>query len=178
MRASHGRYVVKEKRRLRVDVLDAGLIAQAAHLEASRKARHVELYSLCDAAPDLLGKVAAILEPAKTFGDYDALHGDKSVDAVVVAIADQFHVAMAEQALEAGKHVLIEKPMGISIGECEDHTCALGRGIVDFETFFGLLQSAGFRGPVITHGFEESEAPESTRRAQAKLREVMANAVR
>ncbi len=110
---------MKEKRRLRVGVLGAGLIAQAAHLEACRKARNVELYALCDAAPDLLGKVAAIFEPAKTFGDYEALLGDKKVDAILVAIADQFHVAMAEKALEAGKHVLIEKPMGISVGECE-----------------------------------------------------------
>jgi sugar phosphate isomerase/epimerase len=60
----------------------------------------------------------------------------------------------------------------------DDHTCALGRGIVDFQTFFGLLQSVGFHGPVIMHGFEESEAPESTRFARAKLREVIANAVR
>ena len=62
--------------------------------------------------------------------------------------------------------------------EGDDHTCALGRGIVDFQTFFGLLQSVGFHGPVIMHGFEESEAPESTRFARAKLREVIANAVR
>jgi predicted dehydrogenase len=83
---------VKDRQRLRVGVLGAGLIAQAAHLEACRKARNIELYALCDAAPDLLGKAASIFEPTKTFGDYDALLEDEKVDAVVVAIADQFHV--------------------------------------------------------------------------------------
>jgi len=111
--------VKKEKELLRVGVLGAGLIAQAAHLEACKKAHNVELYALCDAAPDLLGKVATIFEPRKTFRDYDALLADKDVDAIVIAIADQFHVPMAARALEAGKHVLIEKPMGINVGECE-----------------------------------------------------------
>ena len=109
----------KERELLRVGVLGAGLIAQAAHLEACKKARNVELYALCDAAPDLLGKVATIFEPRKTFRDHDALLADKDVDAIVIAIADQFHVPMAARALEAGKHVLIEKPMGINVGECE-----------------------------------------------------------
>ena len=109
----------KEKHLLRVGVLGAGLIAQAAHLDACRKARNVELYALCDAAPDLLGKVASMFEPTKSFSDYEALLADKNVDAVVVAIADQFHVPMAVKAIEAGKHVLVEKPMGVSVGECE-----------------------------------------------------------
>ena len=52
-----------DDRRLRVGVLGAGQIAQAAHLEACRKARNVELYALCDAADDLLGAVAAIRAP-------------------------------------------------------------------------------------------------------------------
>jgi sugar phosphate isomerase/epimerase len=59
----------------------------------------------------------------------------------------------------------------------DDQTCALGRGIVDFETFFGLLHSVGFTGPVIMHGFDESDAAESTRFVRAKLREVIADAL-
>ncbi len=59
----------------------------------------------------------------------------------------------------------------------DDQTCALGHGIVDFETFFGLLHSVGFTGPVIMHGFEESDAAESTRFVRAKLREVIGDAL-
>jgi predicted dehydrogenase len=104
---------------LRVGVLGAGQIAQAAHLEACRKARNAELYALCDAAEDLLEAVAAVHEPRVTYTDYDRMLADPDVDAVIVAIADQFHVPMALKALAAGKHVLVEKPMGVSIEECE-----------------------------------------------------------
>ena len=107
------------ERRLRVGVLGAGQIAQAAHLEATRKARNAELYALCDAAEDLLAPVAAAHRPQVTYGDYDEMLADPLVDAVIVAVADQFHVAMAQKAIEAGKHVLVEKPMGVAVEECE-----------------------------------------------------------
>jgi predicted dehydrogenase len=45
---------------------------------------------------------------------------DPNVDAVIVAIADQFHVSAATAALRAGKHVLVEKPLGVTVEECED----------------------------------------------------------
>jgi predicted dehydrogenase len=105
---------------LRVGVLGAGAIAQAAHLEACRKAGNAELYALCDAAEDLLGAVAAEHSPEVTYTDYDAMLADPQVDAVIVAIADQFHVAMATKALEAGKHVLVEKPMGVDVESCAE----------------------------------------------------------
>ena len=109
----------KEKRLLRVGVLGCGPISQAAHLEASLKARNAELYAVCDLAEDLVQKIAARFEPRKTFTDYDAMLADPKVEAVVVAIADQFHVDAAIRALKAGKHVLVEKPLGTTIADCE-----------------------------------------------------------
>jgi predicted dehydrogenase len=107
------------ERQLRVGVLGAGQIAQAAHLEACRKARNAELYALCDAAEDLLEPVAAAHRPRVTYTDYDRMLADPAVDAVIVAVADQFHVPMALKAIAAGKHVLVEKPMGVDVEECE-----------------------------------------------------------
>lgn len=106
--------------RLRIGVLGAGPIAQAAHLPSCRRARNAELYALCDAAPDLLAKVAAMHEPRVTYTDYDAMLADPRVDAVIIAVADQYHVPLCYRALDAGKHVLVEKPLGVSVEECED----------------------------------------------------------
>ena len=103
--------------RLRIGVLGAGPIAQFAHLEAVRKSRNAELYAICDVAPDLLARVAAIHEPRTTFSEFDAMLADDAVDAVIVATADAFHVPAALRALAAGKHVLVEKPVGISVEE-------------------------------------------------------------
>jgi predicted dehydrogenase len=108
---------VSGDRRLRVGVLGAGPIAQAAHLEAIQKAANAELHAICEAAPDLLERMAAIYLPTHAHTDYAAMLADPQLEAVVVAIADQFHVPAAEQALRAGKHVLVEKPLGVSVAE-------------------------------------------------------------
>lgn len=109
----------KESRRLRIGVLGAGPISQAAHFDACRKARNAELYAICDAAEDLLAKMAAIHAPRVTYVDYEAMLADPEVEAVLLATADQFHVPLARKAIAAGKHVLVEKPLGVSVEECE-----------------------------------------------------------
>ena len=109
--------IEKESRRLRVGVLGCGPIAQFAHLESCVKARNADLYAICDAAPDLLARMGATYEPQKMYGDYDAMLGDPELEAVIVATSDAYHVPMSIKALEAGKHVLCEKPIGVSIEE-------------------------------------------------------------
>jgi predicted dehydrogenase len=109
----------EEQRLLGVGVLGAGQISQAAHFEACRKAKNAELYAICDVAEDLLERMCAVHAPRMAYADYDAMLADPDVDAVIIAIADQFHVPMALEALEAGKHVLVEKPMGVTVEESE-----------------------------------------------------------
>jgi sugar phosphate isomerase/epimerase len=69
---------------------------------------------------------------------------------------------------------LLGADLGIAHAKDRRHdgeVCALGRGVVDFDAYFAGLRSAGFRGPVIMHGFGESEAAESTAFVRAKLQE-------
>ncbi len=110
---------------LRVGVLGAGPIAQAAHLDACAKGVGLELYALCDSAPDLLDAVSSRHRPTVTYTSYDEMLADDNVDAVVVAVADQFHVRLAIAALDAGKHVFVEKPMGVAVEECEQLVAAV-----------------------------------------------------
>jgi predicted dehydrogenase len=106
-------------RELRIGVLGCGQIAQAAHFEAVRKSRNASLYAICDVAEDLLAEMAAVHRPTMAYHDYDTMLDDPNVDAVIVAVADQFHVAAASKAIAAGKHVLVEKPLGVTVEECE-----------------------------------------------------------
>src|SRR6266446_4528921 len=110
----------KESQLLRIGVLGCGPIAQIAHFDACRKARNAELYAICDVAEDLLAKMAAIHNPRVTYRSYDDMLADPQVEAVVVAVADQFHVPLCLKAIAAGKHLLVEKPLGTSIEECEE----------------------------------------------------------
>lgn len=107
----------KDARRLRIGVLGCGQIAQAAHFESCTKARNAELYAICDLADDLRMRMAATHGPQKSYADYDAMLADPDVDAVIIATADQWHVPMSIRALEAGKHVLCEKPIATSIDD-------------------------------------------------------------
>lgn len=104
----------------RVGVIGAGQIAQAAHFPACRKSSEVELYAICDVADDLRERMVLINQPTTSFSDYDDMLGDDNVEAVIVAVADQFHVPLAIRALEAGKHVLVEKPMAVTVEEAEE----------------------------------------------------------
>ena len=63
--------------------------------------------------------MAAVHQPSTTFADYDTMLADDSIDAVIVAVADQFHVPLSIRALNAGKHVLVEKPMATTVEDAE-----------------------------------------------------------
>src|SRR5881227_471246 len=102
----------KDARLLRIGVLGCGPIAQFAHFDACRKARNAELYAICDLAEDLLGKMAAIHGPRVTYRSYDEMLADPEVEAIIIAVADQFHVPLCLKAVAAGKPVLVEKPLG------------------------------------------------------------------
>jgi predicted dehydrogenase len=113
------------EQRLRIGVLGCGPIAQFAHFEAVRKAKNTELYAICDLADDLRNKMAAIHDPKAAFSNYEQMLTDPNVDAVIVATSDQFHVPAALQAVKAGKHVLVEKPLGVNIKEVSELRDAL-----------------------------------------------------
>jgi predicted dehydrogenase len=110
---------MNETRKLRIGVLGAGQIAQAAHFESCVKARNAELYAICDVAEDLLARMAATHAPRRSFTDYDRMLADPELEAVIIATADAFHVDASIRALEAGKHVLCEKPMAVSVEDAE-----------------------------------------------------------
>lgn len=135
------------ERRLQVGVLGCGPIAQAAHFESATKARNVDLHAICDLAEDLLERMACIHHPRKTFRSYEDMLADPDLDAVIIATADAFHVPAALAALAAGKHVLCEKPLGVSVDEVEGLRRAVRRSgchlqVGHMKRFDAGLQSA------------------------------------
>lgn len=109
----------KDDRRLNVGILGCGPIAQAGHFESVTKGRNTVLHAICDVAEDLLARFAVTHGARKTFTRYEDMLADPDLDAVIIATADAFHVPAARAALEAGKHVLCEKPMAVSVEDAE-----------------------------------------------------------
>lgn len=103
--------------KLNVGVLGCGPIAQAGHFESCTKASNARLHAICDVADDLRQRMAATHAPEKSYADYDEMLADPALDAVIIATSDAFHVPASIKALEAGKHVLCEKPVGVGLDE-------------------------------------------------------------
>ena len=110
---------VKQDRLLKVGILGCGPIAQAGHFESVTKARNTELFAICDVAEDLVERFAVTHAAKRTYTSYDLMLADPNVEAVIIATADAFHVPAALAALAAGKHVLCEKPLGVTLEEVE-----------------------------------------------------------
>jgi predicted dehydrogenase len=77
----------------------------------------VRVAAVCDTVPGVAEKVAAEIG-AKAYTDYRELLKDPMVEAVDLPLPHHLHYEVARQALEAGKHVLIEKPMAPTEKEC------------------------------------------------------------
>lgn len=104
----------------RVALIGCGRIAQVAHLPALEKADGVELVAVCDPSEDLARGVAGRYALDTVYTDQAQLLADPSVEAVIVAAPDRFHFAITRAALQAGKHVLVEKPMTSTPAEAQE----------------------------------------------------------
>ena len=86
---------------------------------------------LCDLSPDLLAEGAKAHPNARTTSDFQEMISDPELDAVVIATPVITHYELAKTALEAGKHVFVEKPQAQSSAEAEDLLAlAEDRGLV------------------------------------------------
>ena len=79
-----------------------------------------DLRWMCDASPDALERYGARYPQTRTTTSFDDLLEDPELDAVVVATPAVTHYELSKRALEAGKHVFVEKPPGMSGAEAED----------------------------------------------------------
>jgi predicted dehydrogenase len=79
-----------------------------------------DLTWLCDLSEEHLAPMAARYPNAKATQSFDDLLADESLDAVVIATPVPTHYALAKQALEAGKHVFVEKPPAMHAGEMDE----------------------------------------------------------
>jgi predicted dehydrogenase len=75
---------------------------------------------LCDLDPDLQERFAPRYPGARMTGDFDEMLNAPELDAVVIATPAVTHYELAKRALEAGKHVLVEKPPAMNAAEAED----------------------------------------------------------
>ncbi len=103
---------------IKVGIIGCGKIAQVRHIPEYAANPHAEVYGFYDInlarAEELAKKYGG-----KAFASYEELLADPEIEAVSVCAANHAHAEISIAALKAGKHVLCEKPMAISLEECE-----------------------------------------------------------
>lgn len=86
---------------------------------------------MCDLDTTRLAHLKSVYPSVECERDFDKIVADKEIDAIAIATAVRLHHKLAKKAIEAGKHVFIEKPMASSSAECEELiSLAAEKGIV------------------------------------------------
>jgi UDP-N-acetylglucosamine 3-dehydrogenase len=99
-------------------VIGLGEIGQH-HLEGLRRSPHARVAAVADTRRDLVDAAAAEGGEARAYADYHDLLADDGVQAVNVCVPHHLHLEIALGAIAAGKHVLVEKPLALTVDECD-----------------------------------------------------------
>jgi UDP-N-acetylglucosamine 3-dehydrogenase len=89
------------------------------HAEVAAALPEVDLRAVCTRRPDHLRKIQRRLGVPRAYRDYHELLADPEIEAVSIVTHVESHAGPAIDALRAGKHVLLEKPMAPTVGECD-----------------------------------------------------------
>ena len=103
---------------IRVGIIGCGKIAQVRHIPEYVANPNVELYGFYDINQTRTEELAKKYG-GKAFASYEELLADETIEAVSVCAANHVHAEITIAALKAGKHVLCEKPMAVTLAECE-----------------------------------------------------------
>lgn len=100
-------------------LIGAGGIAQSQHLPNLSRSDCIELRTLCDLRPEVLGEQQRKYQILQATTQYRAVLSDPAIEAVVIATREEAHASLAIESLRAGKHVYVEKPLAQTPAECE-----------------------------------------------------------
>jgi predicted dehydrogenase len=114
--------------KLRVGVIGLGEVAQVIHLPIIESLpEQYELAAICDISPGLLKRLGDRYRVERRFTDAHELIAAGELDCVFVLNSDEYHAECTIAALDAGIHVLVEKPMCLSPREAEEIIAARDR---------------------------------------------------
>jgi len=135
---------------LRLGIIGCGEVAQSIHLPTLRELPQLfEVVALCDVSSAVLDALAGQSIGAARFTHHRELLADARIDAVLIANHSVDHARTALDAISAGKHILLEKPVCINLPEADSLQAA--------EAGSGLVVQVGFMrryAPAFTEAVE------------------------
>jgi predicted dehydrogenase len=106
-------------KQMKTAIFGTGFIGRV-HLDAVRRLESVEIAALADTNIDVAKRLGAGFAIPTVTADYRAILRDPSIDAVHICTPNAQHFAMVKEALEAGKHVVCEKPLATNIEDAQE----------------------------------------------------------
>ena len=103
---------------IKIGIIGCGKIAQVRHIPEYAANPHAEIYGFYDINQARAQELAQ-KHGGKVFASYEELLADPAIEAVSVCVANHAHAEISIAALKAGKHVLCEKPMAVTLEDCE-----------------------------------------------------------
>lgn len=114
-------------KKLKIGIIGSGGIAQGCHMRGYASMPDLcEMVVVCDVNPETAKQAAEKYSVEKTYTDYKQLLADPEIDAVSVATPNAYHMQPTIDALNAGKHVICEKPLAMNADEARK-MCAAAR---------------------------------------------------
>jgi predicted dehydrogenase len=121
---------------LRWGVLGAAGIATRKVIPGMRRSRHSVVAAIASRDGTRAAATAAELGIERAYGSYDELLADDSIDVIYIPLPNHLHVPWSIRAADAGRHVLCEKPIGLSAAQARELRSARDRnGVVIGEAF-------------------------------------------
>ena len=132
--------------KVRIGIIGCGGIANGKHMPSLKKQPNAEMVAFCDIIEERAQKALKEFgaEGAKCYTDYKELLKDETIDIVHVCTPNREHSFITVDALEAGKHVMCEKPMAINGEEAQK-----------------MLDAARRTGKKLTIGYQNRYRPDS-----------------
>ncbi len=132
--------------KLRAGIIGCGGIANGKHMPAQKRLGLVDMVAFCDIIEERAVTAAKNYgtPEAKVYTDYKELLKDESIDVVFVLTPNRSHSFITVDALEAGKHVMCEKPMAINAEEAKK-----------------MVDAAKRTGKKLTIGYQNRQRPDS-----------------
>ncbi len=114
---------------VKIGIIGCGGIANGKHMPSLKKIKNVQMVAFCDIIEERAVKAAEEygVEGAKVYTDYKELLKDRDIEVVHVCTPNRSHAFISIDAMEAGKHVMCEKPMAKTYKEAKEMLDAFER---------------------------------------------------
>jgi len=108
------------KKRIRWGILSTAKIGRNSVIPAILKSELGEVRAICSRGIERAQEVAKELGIPVAYGSYEELLGDPEIDAIYNPLPNNLHLEWNVKIMEAGKHLLCEKPLGLTVAEVEE----------------------------------------------------------